>query len=218
MVSRLLRKRLLAIAVAGVGAIGLMASPAGAASTTAGAFYAPIHLTPGLPTGNVCATEAFFFYFSPGAGAVTAGSQAAAGEFATSVITGGSATYPLPLPPPIGCGPTASENLLAGAGVINPFTFSPYVPVVGYGSGGACAGGSYLRLGYILLLDLTGCSTTVSGPLSGGGGGQSATFGPPTDIRIVTSFLPSVPQGSNGVTTPVEWALLYGVWAGATAS
>jgi hypothetical protein len=121
----------------------------------------------------------------------------------------------MPLPPPIGCGATNSENELAGA-YINPFTFVNVVQVVGPVNG-SCGFGSYLRIGMIMALDFTGCTATVSGPPASalpGGHPTATTFAPPADIRVVGLVVPDVTKSSNGVVTPIMDAIFYGVGAG----
>jgi hypothetical protein len=87
---------------------------------------------------------------------------------------------------------------------------------VGSVSNGACSGGSYLRIGIIVLVDLTGCSLTVTGPP--GNSGVISTYGPPFDIRVAALFVPDVSRGSNGVTTLIQDAILAGVWTGASTT
>ena len=218
MITRLLRKTLLAFVVTGMGLVCMAAAPAGAVGAVAGAVTGEIHLSPGIPTGNACAAQAFTFFPITLAGAAVStnltvpGTGVAVRPIITDVVTGGTSSYPLPLPPPVGC-VGASENELAAAGTINPFGFRATTEVVGNVSNGNCAGGSYLRIGVVVLVDLTSCAMTVSGPVPLGSG--TSTFGG-TDIRVAALFLPDVFRGSNGFTTPIQDAMFDGVFGGVT--
>ena len=224
MITSLLRKSLLATLVTGVGLVGMTAglvgmtaAPAGAVGALAGAVTGSIHLTPGLPTANACATEVFTFApITLGGGAIASSlggpaADVAVGGITTDLITGGTTAYPLPLPQPVGC-VGIRENELAAAGFVNPFGFRSSSPaILGNISNGNCAGGTYLRIGVVMLVDLTGCALAVNGARS--------AYGPPassTDIRVAALFLPDVTRGSNGVTTPIADAFLAGVFGGAT--
>jgi hypothetical protein len=73
----------------------------------------------------------------------------------------------------------------------------------------------------LVAIDFTGCTATVSGPagsLIPGGHPTATTFGPPVDIRVAALLEPDVSKGSNGVTAPIQDAILAGVAAGATAT
>lgn len=206
MFKSLFRKSLLAAVVTGVGVLGVSVAPAGAVGAAGGVVTGSVHLSPGLPTGNACATQSFTFAPITLAGAALSGTNLAVGAITTSIVTGGTVAYPLPLPAPVGCA-GASENGLAGAGSINPFTFTGTTAVVGSISNGNCGGGNYIRIGVVVLVDLTNCSMTV--------GSSTSTYGG-TDIRVAALFLPNAAAGSNGVTTPVADAIFAGAFGGAT--
>ena len=208
MFKSLFHKSLLAAVVTGIGIVGMTAAPAGAVGVAGGVVTGSVHLSPGLPTGNACATNAFTFAPITLAGAATSGTNAAVGAITTSIVTGGTAAYPLPLPSPIGC-PNGQENGLAATGTINPFTFTGTTAVVGTISGGTCGGGTYERIGVVVLVDLTNCAMTV--------GSSTSTYGG-TDIRVAALFLPDATKGSNGVTTPVQDAIFAGAFGGATTT
>jgi hypothetical protein len=204
-ICRLLPKSLLAAAISSVGVLALTVAPAAAVPGSAsGVVTGTIHLTPGIPTGNVCATQAFTFQEIAIAGVITAGANQAAGKLNADPITGGTSAYPLPLPPPIGC-VGAQENVLAAAGTINPFGFRS-VGTLPFSAFGTCAGGTYLRIATVVLVDLVGCSANV--------GPSTTTFFPPGALRVAALFVPDWTKGSNGVTTPVGDALFAGAFAG----
>jgi hypothetical protein len=210
--SHLFRKSLLAAVVTGVGLVGMTAAPAGAVGALGGLVTGSVALVPGLPTGNVCSAEAFTFAPITLAGAALEGTNLAVGAITTSIVTGGTSNYPLPLPPPVGC-PNGQENGLAATGTINAFTFTGTTAVVGSINNGNCGGGSYTRIGVVVLVDLTGCSLDVNGPAG------HSVYGPlpsSTDIRVAALFLPDVTKGSNGVTTPIKDAIFAGAFGGAT--
>lgn len=209
MFKSLFHKSLLAAVVTGVGIIGMTAAPAGAVGAAGGVVTGSVHLSPGLPAaGQGCATQAFTFAPITLAGAALSGTNLAVGAITTSIVTGGTTAYPLPVPAPVGCA-GATENGLAGAGSINPFTFTGTTAVVGSISNGNCGGGNYVRIGVVVLVDLTNCSMTV--------GSSTSTYGG-TDIRVAALFLPNAAAGSNGVTNAVQDAIFAGAFGGATLS
>jgi hypothetical protein len=230
MLRRRLRSRLAAATISFLGALALGGTPATATGTTAGTFLARIWFTgyPGIGTFNFCSQQSFSLWsYSPTPSAYVASGGTVATTDAAAPLTGielyGTATaYPLPLPPPVGCGVSGQENELAGAGVI--YGANVYTSSLSDGSLSrwACSDGgnpgSYLRIGLIMLIDLTDCTIPVSGPPGNTPGGQPATFVPPGEIRFAGVVVPDVGSGSNGVTTPITYADYAGVWTGATAS
>ena len=97
--------------------------------------------------------------------------------------------------------------MLAGAGTINAFGFNS-VTTFPLPANGQCAGGTYLRIGTIVLVDFTGCFARVpADPFR-------TTFIAPFDLRVAALFLPDFSKGSNGVTTPVVDAIVAGTFAG----
>jgi hypothetical protein len=195
--TRVFGKSLLATAASAVGVLALSAVPAAATTGSGGGFVkGTVGFTPGIPTGNVCASQAIQFQSIAIVGAFTAGISVAAGTF-VAIASGGTSAYPLPLPPPIGCA-GAQENAFAGAGTINPFLFA------GGGVGAVtanCAGGSYLHLGSIGAVSLT-CDVFVNG--------IKTHF---NDLKAIGSFRPS-PTDGNGVTSPITQADFDGAFAG----
>jgi hypothetical protein len=208
MSNRILRRSLWATTVSCIGLLATTVAPAAAVPGSAdGVVTGTVHLVPGLPTGNVCASQVFNFAPITIAGVVVALPNSTAGTFATGLLVGGSALYPLPLPPPVGCA-GAQENLLAGAGTINAFGFNS-VATTPLPANGQCAGGTYLRIGTVVLVDLTGCFARVpADPF------RTTFISPTGDLRVAALFLPDVTRGSNGVTTPVVDALVAGTFAG----
>jgi hypothetical protein len=195
----LVRRSLLKVALCGIGVAALAASPASAYSWTHGAVAFSWNFNPGF-LGGGCAPQSItlapitldgVFFASDGQAAHT---DVAAGAITTSIVTGGSAVYPIPLPPPIGC-VNASENALAGAGNLNPFAFTGTTAIVGTVSNGSCGSGTYVRVGLTMRVDLS-CSMIVTGPP--GNTGQGSSYGlPPFDLRIVGTLAPDPSRGST---------------------
>jgi hypothetical protein len=90
--------------VTGVGLVGMSVAPAGAVGALAGVVAGSVHLWPGLPTGNVCATETFTFTpITLAGGAISTNltgpaTDIAVGRIITDVITGRGDHQPLRLP------------------------------------------------------------------------------------------------------------------------
>jgi hypothetical protein len=179
---RRLRRSVLAAIVSGVGVLGFAMAPASAAAGGAfGTVVAGLQIYPGITL--TCTAQSFDLIPITIEGAIAAGSQAAVGTFSTSRILGVT---------------TGCESTIGGSGTIGAFTFNS---TLGVGTvSGSCTGGTYLREGSIVLVNLS-CSATVNGITTSLPG-----------LAIVGQFTPT---SGYGVTTAIIQANLAGVWGGA---
>jgi hypothetical protein len=221
LLSRLLRKSVIATAVSGIGVLALSMGPATAAPGLAvGVVSGGVGLTPGLGGGGptnplACSNQRFAFTPIQIAGAVVAAPAVAAGTLVTDPVAGGT-TGNLLGP----CAPSAGENLLSATGNIDYFTFHS---TGGVGNANGTCGtngvpgsaGHYLRIGGIVLVGLTGCSAAITSPT----GNATTSFNviPNTvatgGLEVVALFQPDNPA-ENGVTVPFTHALFAGIWGG----
>jgi hypothetical protein len=180
--TRLFRRSLIATVVSGVGVLGFAMAPASAA--TGGAVGAVVGtvgpISPGITL--TCTPQTYSFAPITIEGAIAAGTQTAVGTITTSGISGGS---------------TGCESTTGGNGTVGAFTLSS---TLGVGTvSGSCTGGTYLRVGSIVLVNIN-CTINVNG----------TTTSLPS-LAVVAQFTPT---SGNGVTTPVTAANFAGAWGG----